>query len=89
MDKISKKDIRKVVAELIEGSLRTVKLSVPSEKTKKSLIKLSKKLSSVLHDEIKKQEKENKRALKKIDEDKLVRTIKKLKKKHTVQKGKA
>lgn len=79
MDKLSKKEIRTVVAELIESSLRAVKLSTPSDKTKESLIKLSKKLSSVLHDEIKKQAKENKKALKKIDENKLVKTIKKLK----------
>ena len=81
MDKTSKKEIRKMVAELIEGSLRAVKLSVPSDKTKESLIKLSKKLSSVLHDEIKKQEKLKKKALREIDEAKLVKTIKKLKSK--------
>lgn len=80
MDRIKKDEVRKIVAELIESSLRAIKLTVPSDKTKKSLIKLSKKLSIVLHDEMKKQSKEKKKALKKIDENKLVKTIKKLKK---------
>ena len=88
MDKLKKDEIRKIVAELIEGSLRAVKLSTPSNKTKESLIKLSKKLAGVLRDEVKKQAKEKKKALKKVDEEKLVRTIKKLKKEDKKQKEK-
>jgi len=88
MEKLKKDEIRKIVAELIEGSLRAVKLSTPSNKTKESLIKLSKKLAGVLHDEVKKQAKEKKKALKKVDEEKLVRTIKKLKKEDKKQKEK-
>lgn len=88
MDKLKKADIRKVVAEIIEGSLRAVKLSTPSNKTREALIKFSKKLSVILHDEIKKQAKDEKKALKKIDEAKLVRTIKKLKKEDKKQKAK-
>lgn len=88
MDKIKKGEIRKIVAEIIEGSLRAVKMSTPSNKTKESLVKLSKKLSAVLHDEIKKQAKDRKKALKKVDEEKLVRTIKKLKREDKKQKTK-
>ena len=89
MDKLKKDEIRKIVAEIIEGSLRAVKLSTtPSNKTKESLIKLSKKLASVLHDEVRKQAKDKKKALKKVDEEKLVRTIKKLKKEEKKQKVK-
>jgi len=88
MAKLKKDEIRKIVAEIIEGSLRAVKLSTPSNKTKESLIRLSKKLTAVLHHEIKKQAKEKKKALKKVDEKKLVRTIKTLKKEDKKQKTK-
>jgi len=88
MDKISKKEIRKVVADLIESSLHTIKLSNPSDKTKESIIKLSRKFASVLHDEIKKQVKQKKKDLKKINENPIVKTIKTIKKKNKVKKTK-
>jgi len=88
MAKLKKNEVRKIVAEIIEGSLRTAKVSTPSNKTKEALIKISKKLTAVLHAEIKKQTKDKKKALKKVDEDKLVRAIKKLKKEDKKQKTK-
>jgi hypothetical protein len=73
MEKISKKEVRAIVANLIETSLLKVKLPEPSEKAKKSLVKLSKKISELLHDEIKKQAKKDKKALKAVDEAKLLK----------------
>ena len=72
MKKFSKKEIRKVVANLIESALSEVNLRVPSDKTKKALVKLSRKLSTLLDDEIKKQKKLQKKALKKINENYLI-----------------
>ena len=82
MEKISKKEIRKFLADLIENTLIKVKLSVPSDKTKKQLVKLSHKLSNVIHDEIKKQAKQSTKALKAVNEDKFLKTRIKVKKKN-------
>ena len=81
MEKISKKEIRNVIADLIQNALIKVKLAEPSDRTKKYLVKLSHKLSSVVHDEIKKQAKQKTKALKAVDEDKLLKTNVKVKKK--------
>ena len=75
MEKISKKEIRKVVTDLIEKSIGAIKLSDPSDKTKKSLIKLSRRFSTLLHDELKKQARLKTKALKKINENKLVKKL--------------
>jgi hypothetical protein len=77
MEKISKKDVRIAVTNLIEATLSAVKLSKLSGKAEKSLIKLSRKFATLLHDEIKKQIKAETKALKAIDEKELLKKVKK------------
>jgi hypothetical protein len=74
---ISKAEVRKIVTDLIEASLRTIKVVAPTEKTKKSLVKLSRKFASILHDEIKKQEKMRKKALRAVKEKEVSKVEKK------------
>ena len=65
MAKISKKEINQTVTEAVGSALEKLKISSPSNKTKKVLGKVSKKVSSQLKKEVKKQNKKIAKAVKK------------------------